>query len=122
VAGGHGEHLLAGGFRHWAGASFRAVLRFQTPLIKPDGRISRIRLSEKASRFRPREVGGPTGQARQAQHVVQMPVRPRPRPRTSHLVLDAQRPFTPSHRRNGRMSARSLLRVQTRACVSRFSG
>ena len=67
-----------------------ALLRFQTPLIEPDVRISRIRLSEKASRSRPREVGRPSGQADQAQHVVQVPVRPRPRARTPHLVLDAQ--------------------------------
>ncbi len=32
------------------------VLRFHIPLIKPDVRFSRIRLSDKDSRFRPREV------------------------------------------------------------------
>ena len=34
----------------------RAVLRFHTALIKPDVQISCIRLSDKASRFRPRTV------------------------------------------------------------------
>ena len=42
---------VAGGFRLLAGASFRAMLRFHTPLIEPDGRISRIRLSDKDHDF-----------------------------------------------------------------------
>ena len=33
-------------------------LRFQSPLIEPDMRISRIRLSDKTSCFRPRKVAG----------------------------------------------------------------
>ena len=33
-----------------------AALRFRFPLIKPDVRFSRIRLSDKASRLRPRKV------------------------------------------------------------------
>ena len=33
-----------------------AVLRFHLPLIKPDVQISRIRLSDKDSCFRPRNV------------------------------------------------------------------
>jgi hypothetical protein len=48
-----------------------AVLRFHIPLIEPDGRFSRIRLSEKVSRVRPREVGGLLRQADQAQRIVQ---------------------------------------------------
>ena len=32
------------------------MLRFHTPLIELDGRISRIQLSDKVSRFRPRDV------------------------------------------------------------------
>jgi hypothetical protein len=32
------------------------MLRFHIPLIEPDVRYSRIRLSEKASRFRPRKA------------------------------------------------------------------
>ncbi len=32
------------------------MLRFHTPLIELDVRISRIQLSDKASRFRPRDV------------------------------------------------------------------
>jgi hypothetical protein len=34
------------------------VLRFHLPLIEPDGRISRIRLSDQDSRIRPREGCG----------------------------------------------------------------
>ena len=34
------------------------MLRFHTPLIEPDRRISRIRLSEKAHECRPRKAGG----------------------------------------------------------------
>jgi hypothetical protein len=37
----------------------RTVLRFHIPLIEPDVRVSRIRLSDKDSRLRPREVGRP---------------------------------------------------------------
>ncbi len=33
-----------------------AMLRFHIPLIEPDVRFSRIRLSDKASRVRPREA------------------------------------------------------------------
>jgi hypothetical protein len=35
-----------------------AVLRFHIPLIEPDRRVSRIRLSEKVSRVRPRKTDG----------------------------------------------------------------
>ena len=35
------------------------MLRFHIPLIEPDGRISRIRLSEKDSCVRPRKVARP---------------------------------------------------------------
>jgi hypothetical protein len=35
--------------------------RFHTSLIEPDRRVSRIRLSEKGSRVRPRKVGSSLG-------------------------------------------------------------
>jgi hypothetical protein len=35
------------------------MLRLHTPLFKPDRRFSRIRLSDKESRFRPREMARP---------------------------------------------------------------
>ena len=46
------------------GASLASpCFRFHTPLIEPDVRISRIRLSEKGSRGRPREIARPLGKA-----------------------------------------------------------
>ena len=45
--------------------------RLHTPLIEPDMRISRFRLSEKGSRCRPRESARPFGKADETQHVVQ---------------------------------------------------
>ncbi len=47
-----------------AGASIATpCFRFHIPLIEPDGRISRFRLSEKVSRCRPRETASPPGKA-----------------------------------------------------------
>ena len=40
------------------------------PLIEPDRCISRIRLSEKVSRFRPRKAAGPNGKLDEAQHLM----------------------------------------------------
>src|SRR5690349_20606814 len=54
-----------------AGASLASpCFRFHIPLIEPDGRISRVRLSEKGSRCRPREMARPPAKADQTQHVV----------------------------------------------------
>ena len=56
-----------------AGASIAStMLRFHSPLIEPDGRISRIRLSDKDSCLRPREAPRPATQADQAQLLVQV--------------------------------------------------
>ena len=41
----------------------RPWLRFHIPLIEPDRRFSRIRLSDKISRLRPRHVAPERGQA-----------------------------------------------------------
>jgi hypothetical protein len=48
----------------------RPRLRFHTPLIEPDGQISRIRLSDKTSRLRPRHVAPKPGQT----HEPEVPV------------------------------------------------
>jgi hypothetical protein len=40
----------------------QTVLRFHLPLIEPDRQISRIRLSDKKSRFRPRKVARSRGE------------------------------------------------------------
>jgi hypothetical protein len=55
-----------------AGASLASpCFRFHIPLIEPDRPISGIRLSEKVSRCRPREIARPLGKADEAQHFVQ---------------------------------------------------
>ena len=75
----------------WRCLTGPTVLRLQTPLIEPDVRVSRIRLSEKASRFRPREVAaGARLKTRQAQHGVQVRVRKASRSRFRHPVLRTQ--------------------------------
>ena len=54
-----------------AGASLASpCFRFHIPLIEPDVRISRFRLSEKGSRCRPREIARPLGKADETHHVV----------------------------------------------------
>jgi len=56
--GGLGAPYRSGPF---VGRGFtrRTLLRFHFPLIEPDGRISRIRLSDQDSRVRPRQEAGP---------------------------------------------------------------
>jgi len=49
-----------------------AVLRFQVPLIEPDRRIARIRLSDKTSYFRPQLAMPRHAQLCQAQPLVQV--------------------------------------------------
>jgi len=48
-----------------------AWLCFLFSLIEPDRRISRIRLSEKVSRFRPRKAACPSSKFDKAQHLMQ---------------------------------------------------
>jgi len=48
-----------------------AWLCFLFPLIEPDRRISRIRLSEKGSRFRPRKAACPRSKLDEAQRLMQ---------------------------------------------------
>ena len=48
------------------------MLRFHIPLIKPDVRISRIRLSDKESRVRSREVTLQPSKSDQAEFQVQV--------------------------------------------------
>ena len=48
------------------------MLCFHIPLIEPDGPFSGIRLSDKASRFRPRKVAGPTFQTDETQRVIEI--------------------------------------------------
>src|SRR5215468_12270731 len=66
------------------------MLRFLFPLIEPDGRISRIRLSEKVSRFRPRKAAGSRSKLYTAQHLMQGGNGERPGCLPWQLVLGAQ--------------------------------
>src|SRR6201988_2494795 len=79
--------------RSFGGASLaRPWLRFPIPLIEPDMQISRIRLSDKTSRLRPRLAAPTRGQA----YETVMPVEVRewisPAPASPELVLVAQPP------------------------------
>ena len=78
--------------------------RFHSPLIEPDGRFSRIRLSDKNSRFRPREGVRPGTQADQTQFVVQVPVGESCQSPVLHLVL------AHNHRRSLWQQCRSMAR------------
>src|SRR5438445_346921 len=64
--------------------------RFHTPLIEPDRPISGIRLSEKGSRCRPRDIARPLGKADEAQQLMQGCVRKPLGPQSPHFVLGAQ--------------------------------
>src|SRR5262249_39753155 len=70
-------------------------LRFHIPLIEPDRRLSRIRLSDKTSRLRPRHVAPKRGQA----YEPEVPVKVRkwigPALAAPDFVLDTQPPAQP---------------------------
>src|SRR5947209_14785567 len=66
------------------------MFRFYSPLIEPDGRFSRIRLSDKNSRLRPREGPRTVAQADEAQFVMEHRVGESCRSATSHLVLPSK--------------------------------
>jgi len=66
------------------------MLRFHTPLVKPDVRISRIRLSSKDSRVRPRIDAGAPLNPDQAQVLVQDLVGEACKPLPPYLVLCPQ--------------------------------
>ena len=68
----------------------RRMLRFHTALVKPDMRISRIRLSSKDSRVRPRIDAGSPLDPDQTQVLVQDPVGETCKPLSPYLVLCPQ--------------------------------
>src|SRR6516165_10719762 len=80
----------------FGGASLaRPWLRFHIPLIEPDWRISRNRLSDKTSRFRPRLAAPTRGQAYETVMPVEVREWIRPAPASPDLVLEAQPPAQP---------------------------
>src|SRR5712671_6367997 len=75
------------------GASLvRPWLRFHTPLIEPDMQISRIRLSDKTSRRRPRHVVPKPTKAYEPEVPVKVLEWKRPALASPDLVLGAQPP------------------------------
>src|SRR3989304_10559616 len=70
--------------------------RFHVPLIEPDRRISRIRLSDKDSCFRPREVSRSHTQPYQPEGLVQVLVGEPSQTRAPYFVLGAQPLTEPS--------------------------
>jgi hypothetical protein len=78
----------------YAGASIAApCFRFHIPLIEPDRPVSGIRLSEKGSRCRPREIARPLGNADETQHFVQGGSR-KPLGRRPPLLVLGTQPLT----------------------------
>src|SRR5271163_4019716 len=73
----------------------RPWLRFHTPLIEPDVRISRIRLSDKTSRLRPRHVVPKPAQAYEPEVPVEVREWVAPAPSSPDFVLGAQPPAQP---------------------------
>ena len=72
------------------------VLRFHIPLIEPDRRYSRIRLSEETSRFRPRKVGGPLSEFDQAIFSMKDVIGVFSESSCPHLMFCAQPPTKPT--------------------------
>jgi hypothetical protein len=70
-------------------------LRFHIPLIEPDKRIARIRLSDKISRLHPRHVVPKPRQAYETEVPVKMRERIVPALASPYLVLEAQPPAQP---------------------------
>lgn len=66
------------------------MLRFHTPLFKPDGRFSRIRLSDKESRFRPRKVARSLSEPDKSQLPIEIAVGESCHPSALDLVLTTQ--------------------------------
>ena len=69
--GGLGAACLFAGSFACRCLSSQTMLRFPLPLIKPDMRLSRIRLSNKDSRFRPRNAMRPLAELHQVILLVQ---------------------------------------------------
>src|SRR3981189_2274942 len=83
----------------FGGASLvRPWLRFHIPLIEPDMQISRIRLSDKTSRLRPRHAVPKPGQTDEPEGPVEVREWIGPASASPDLVLGAQPPAQPHSR------------------------
>ena len=75
VAVGAEEWLFAGSFRTLPVPQFGPWLRFQSPLVKPDVRISRIRLSPVPSNVRSWQVAAVSRDGVEAERLIKILVR-----------------------------------------------
>ena len=75
VAVGPEEWLFAGSFRTLPVPQFGPWLRFQSPLVKPDVRISRIRLSPVPSNLRSWQVAALSRDGVEAERLIEILVR-----------------------------------------------
>src|SRR5271167_4200062 len=75
VAVGTEEWLFAGCFRTLPVPQFGPWLRFQSPLVKPDVRISRIRLSPAPSNLRSWQVAALSRNGVEAKRLIEILVR-----------------------------------------------
>src|SRR5580704_4429074 len=75
VAVGSEEWLFAGSFRTLPVPQFGPWLRFQSPLVKPDVRISRIRLSPVPSNLRSWQVAALSRDGVEAERLIKILVR-----------------------------------------------
>ena len=93
------------------------TLRFHTPLIELDGRIYRIRPSDKYSRLRPRKVSRAVAQADEAEFVMQPRVEESCRSATLQLVLPSKPLAGPMPRGAVNLCGSSAITVD-RLCLS----
>ena len=82
----------------WRCLTSSTMLRFHTPLIEPDMRISRIRLSDKTSRLRPRRAAPKLGQTYEPEVPVEVREWIAPALASPDLVLGPQPPAQPHSR------------------------
>ena len=73
--GGLGSAYLFSASFVWRCLNSLTMLRFHIPLVEPDVRFSRIRLSDKASCVRPRKVACRPRQPNQTQGIVEIFIR-----------------------------------------------
>ena len=73
-------------------ARWHGVLRFHVPLIEPDGRVSRIRLSEKAHGLAHERLALARAEVYEPQRLVQVPAGEQGLHPGPHLVLVGQPP------------------------------
>ena len=95
VRAGQVEHIGLPPLSSGGALVARPWLRFHTPLIEPDVRIARIRLSDKTSRLRPRHVVSKPAQTNEPEVPIEVREWIAPAPSSPDFVLGAQPPAQP---------------------------